>query len=132
MTLEEFIKIHEIKIKNINHKRIVGLFFNYLSSVSGNKRLLPDIISKLLEIDLSSTFAKTGCFNGIFDNTEPPFNDIDFYIKFQNDIRIYIYGSIPNKELKKITDNEFVLIILSDNLSGAIERKNNGHYCIIS
>jgi hypothetical protein len=131
MTVEEFIKEHDIKIRDDNHKRIVELFFGCLSSVTGNKKLLPDIIGQLLGIDLSSTFAKTGCFNGVFDDTAPPFENIDFYIRFQNDIRVYINGSILKNEPRKLSCNEYVLIILSDNLSGKIERENDGHYCII-
>ena len=130
MTFEEFLVFRDVKIKNTNHERIVRLFFGCLESVTGNKRLLPDLFGQLLNIDLSDTKVPTGCFNGIFDGTEPPYEDADFYVRFQNGIGVYVYGSIPCKELKELKNDEYVLIVLSDDLNGNIERKANRHIYI--
>ena len=130
MTFEEFLMFRDVKIKNSNHERIVRLFFCYSASVTGNKRLLPDLLGQLLNIDLSDTTVSTGCFNGVFDGTEPPYKDIDFYVRLQNGISVYAYGSIPYKELKELKNNEYVLIVLSDDLNGNIERKANRHIYI--
>lgn len=109
MTFEEFLVFRDVKIKNSNHERIVRLFFGYAASVTGDNRLLPNLLGQLLNIDLSETTVPTGCFNGI---------------------HVYIYGSIPYKELKELKDNEYVLIVLSDDLNGSIERKANRHIYI--
>jgi hypothetical protein len=129
MTFEEFLVFRDVKIKNPNHERIVRLFFEYLESVTGNKRLLPNLLGQLLNIDLSDTTVPTGCFNGIFDGTESLSQEVDFYIRCQNGIRIYVYGSIPNEE-KELKYNEYVLIVLSDDLKGNIERKANRYIYI--
>jgi len=86
MTYDEFLVFRDVKIKNVHHKRIVKLFFSYLESVTGNKRLLPDLIGQLFNIDLSSATVLAGCFNGISDGTKPPYDDVDFYIRLSNDI----------------------------------------------
>ncbi|MFA7673697.1 MAG: hypothetical protein WCY62_07585 [Clostridia bacterium] len=125
MTFEEFLVFRNVKIKNSDHERIVRLFFVYLESITGNKRLLPDLIGQLLDIDLSSTTVPSGCFNGIFDGTEPPYNDVDFYMKLSNDLKIFIYGSIRDHIEKELEDNEYVVFIITDNLSGNIIRKPN-------
>jgi hypothetical protein len=130
MTLEEFLVFRDVKIKNCNHERIVRLFFGYVASVTGNKRLLPDLLGQLLGMDLSDTTVATGCFNGIFDGVEPPYEGVDFYVRLQNGVRVYVYGSIPCKELKELKDNEYVLIMLSDDFSSNIERKAGRHICI--
>jgi hypothetical protein len=127
MTFEEFLVFRNVKIKDYNHERVVRLFFGYAASVTGNIRLLPDLLGQLLNIDLSDTTVTTGCFNGIFDGMEPPYENVDFYVRFQNGIRVYVYGSIPYKELKELKNNEYVLIVLSDDLNGYIERKGNRH-----
>ena len=43
-----------------------------------------------------------GCFNGNFDGIEPPYKDVDFYIRLQNDICIYVYGLIPHDDVKEL------------------------------
>jgi len=125
MTFEEFLVFRNVIIKNSDHERIVRLFFVYLESITGNKRLLPDLIGQLLDIDLSSTTVASGCFNGIFDGTEPPYNDVDFYMKLSNDLKIFIYGSRRDHIENELEDNEYVVFIITDNLSGNIIRKPN-------
>lgn len=127
MTFEEFLIYRNVAVKNSDHKRIIKMFYKYSGSVSGNNRLLPDIIGRLLNIDTSSYIVSTSCFNGIFDSTEPPYEGVDLYVRFNNDIRIFIYGSIPLSPLKELKDNEYVIFILSDNINGNIERKANGY-----
>ncbi len=127
MTYDEFLVFRDIKIKNINHERIVKLFYCYLESVTRNKRLLPDLIGQSCNIDLSSATVLAGCFNGISDGTKPPYDDVDFYIRLSNDIRVFIYGSMRDRMVKELKDNEYVIYIDANNFSGNIIRKPNRH-----
>ncbi len=127
MTYDQFLIFRDVKIKNIHHERILKLFFSYLEAVTGNKRLLPDLIGQLLNIDLSSVTVPAGCFNGISDGTKPPYDDVDFYIRLSNDIRVFIYGSIRDSMVKELKDNEYVIYIDANNFSGNIIRKPNRH-----
>lgn len=127
MTFNEFLVYRDVKIKNINHERIVKLFYCYLESVTGNKRLLPDLIGQLLNIDLSSVTVPAGCFNGISDGTKPPYDDIDFYIRLSNDFRVFIYGSTRDRKVKELKENEYVIYIDTNNFSSNIIRKPNRH-----
>jgi len=68
LNFNEFLLFRDVKVKNFNHERIVALFYVYLESVTGNERLLPDTLGRILDIDLSTTLVSTACFNGIFDN----------------------------------------------------------------
>lgn len=130
MTFEEHLLYRDVNIKNENHERIVKLFYVYAGSVTGNSRLYPDLMSRLLDIGLSSANVQTACLNGIFDGTEPPYNDVDLYIKFNNDIRVYVYGSIRNEKIREIEENEYILIVLTNDINGHIERKPNRHIYI--
>ncbi|MCL2883976.1 MAG: hypothetical protein FWF49_00640 [Oscillospiraceae bacterium] len=128
MSFEEFLLFRDVKIKNAAHERIVRAFYSYLESVTGNDRLLPDLIGLLLGIDAFSFTIQTGCFNGIFDDTVPPYEDVDFYLKLSNGICLFIYGSIPSAPLVDLKDNEYVLYMLSDDAhKGTLERKANKH-----
>lgn len=82
MTFEEFLKFRDVQIKDEAHKRIAKLFFPYFYSVTGDRRLLPDIIGQLLGIDLSNTITRTACLNGIFDGNIAPYENIDLYIRY--------------------------------------------------
>jgi hypothetical protein len=130
MTFDEFIKFRDVKIKNEAHKRIIGLFYKYFSSVTGDDRLLSNLIGELFNIDLSSTVAQTACLNGIHDGSIAPFEDVDLYIRFENDVRVYVYGSRPTTKIVSLGENEFVLLVLSDSLFGQIDRSNNRCVCI--
>ena len=81
----------------------------------------------MINIDLTSVNVKTACFNGIFDGNDPPYEDIDLYVRFQNDIFAFVYGSERQNLLREINNNEYVIFILGDSLSGEIERKENNH-----
>jgi len=128
MTYDEFILFRDVKIKNPNHERVVKTFFSYLSSVSGNSRALPDLVSRILNIDTSSLTIDKGCFNGIFDSTTPPYDNVDFYIRLSNGIYLFIYGELPAKTLKTLESNEYVVFMLSDCLDGNVERIDNYIY----
>jgi len=125
MTFEEFLIYRDVKIKNFNHERIVRAFYVYLESVTGNSRLLPDLVGRLIDSNTSSLTVKTGCFNGIFDGTKPPYDDVDFYIKLSNDLCLFIYGSVPLKPLIELSNNEYALFMLSNDINGCMERKGN-------
>ena len=130
MTFDEFVPFRDVKIKNENHERVVKAFYVYLQSVTGNSRLLPNEIGRILNIDTSSSTIETGCFNGIFDGTDSPYDDVDFYVKSDNEIFVFIYGRIPIEPLKKLRENEYVIFMLSSDLNGTIERNNDGHVYI--
>jgi len=93
MTFDEFLLFRNVIVRDGNHEKIIRLFYGYMQSVTGNERLLPNIIGELLNIDLSSVTAKTACLNGIFDGNEPLYDNVDLYIKFDNDIIVYVFGS---------------------------------------
>lgn len=128
MTYDEFILFRDVKIKNANHERVVKAFFEYLSSVSGNARALPDLVGRILNIDTSSLTVDKGCFNGVFDNVIPPYDNVDFYIKLSNGICLFIYGEIPTKTLRTLKADEYVLFVLSEHLDENIERIGNYIY----
>ena len=54
MTFDEFISFRNVQIKNKDHERVVKTFYVYLSSVTGDSRLLPNEIGRILNIDFSS------------------------------------------------------------------------------
>lgn len=130
MTLEQFIEFRNTKIRNESHKRVVELFYKYLFSVTGDRRLLPDLIGKLLSIDLSDTVTRTACFNGIFDGSIAPFADVDLYIKFENNIIVYIYGEEHTTENVKLRENEYVIFVLTDNLFGKLYQSDDRYIYI--
>lgn len=128
MTYDELLKECGIMIKNSQHERIVRLFSPFLWRVCGDAKALPTMIGGLVGIDLSDTTARTGCFNGVFDETEPPYPDVDFYIRFDNDIRVFVYGSARGDREKQLKDHEYVLFFSAAHLPPAhIVRKPNRH-----
>jgi hypothetical protein len=130
MTFEEFLEFRDVKLKNEAHKRIAELFFQYFYSVTGDRRLLPDLIGKLIGMDLSHTVTRTACLNGIFDGSVAPYENVDLYIRFENEVRIFIYGTMPTTEVVQLRENEFVLFILADSLFGRINQ-TDGRYTYI-
>jgi hypothetical protein len=131
MTSEEFIKFRNVEIKNETHRRIIAMFYKNFSSVSGDTRLLPDLIGELLNIDLSNTVAQTACFNGIHDGGVAPLEDVDLYIRFENDIRVYVYGTNSTTDAVTLQENEFIICVLTDSLFGKVNLANNGHTYIL-
>ncbi|MCL2387938.1 MAG: hypothetical protein FWC89_10390 [Defluviitaleaceae bacterium] len=128
MTVDEFILFRDVLIKNDNHKRVVKAFYGYLSSVTGDSQLLIKEIGRIISVDVSALSVNKGCFNGIFDDTVPPYNDVDFYVRLSNGICVFVYGSTPQNPLKELKEHEYVVFLLSDDLHGKIERTNNYIY----
>lgn len=126
MTLDEFIEFRNTQIKNNDHKRIVKLFYPYLKSVTGDPSLLPVLIGKIIDMDLSGALAVTGCFNGINDNSTAPYDDVDFYIKLDNGIRIFVYGRVI-KETVSLNENEYVIFCTSDEIPDSVYKRENHH-----
>jgi hypothetical protein len=122
---EEFLVLRDIKIKNPAHERIARLFYPYSYFVTGDRKLLPGLIGKLLGIDLSDTVTKTSCLNGIVDGSKDPLGDVDLYIRFENDVRIFIYGTEKPIENAALAENEYVLFVPGNNLAG--KAKKIGH-----
>lgn len=129
MTFDEFITLRNIKIKDAEHERIVKLFYPYLKSVFGDKDLLPSILENILGIDLTGVSVITGCFNGINDNTKLPYNNVDFYIRLSNNMKVFIYGR-KHMDTVYINNNEYVVFVTSDRISDNIVQKENRHIFI--
>ena len=92
MTFDEFIKMRGIKIRDNDHLKVIKCFYPYLRSVSGSERLLSSVLEKILGIDLSDVLIVTACFNGVNDGSDPPYVNVDLYIKFNNDIKVFVYA----------------------------------------
>jgi len=127
MTFEEFVLYRDIKVRDDVHERIVRTLYSYLSSVSGNNRLLPNLMGHLLGIDASSLTIPSCCFNNNIFDFSPPYDNADCFAVFSNSVRIYIYGRIPKKSLREVYSNEYAVFMLSENLEGVIERKTKNH-----
>jgi hypothetical protein len=79
--------------------------------------MLPDLIGSLLNIDLSETVTRTACFSFIEDGTVAPYENVDLYIRFDNNIRVFVYGEAPAGETAPLRENEYVLTVPADRLS---------------
>ena len=92
MTLEEFIKQRDVKVRDTEHLKVIKYFYPYLRSVSGDAGLLPSALEKMLGIDLTDISVVTACFNGVNDGSKAPYDNVDLYIKLNNDIKVFVYG----------------------------------------
>ncbi len=113
MGFDEFLRYRNIKIRNKGHERIVRMFYPYLSSVCGVPNALSKVFGKIINFDFSDTAIITGCFNGISDGVLSPFGNPDFYCKWDNGIRVYVYGALPESDMVALKENEYVLFVLS-------------------
>ena len=129
MILEEFIKQRDIKVRNDEHLRVIKCFYLYLRSVSGDERLLPSVLEKLLGIDLTDVSVITACFNGINDDSQAPYDNVDLYIKLNNDTKVFVYGR-KQEHLTKLKENEYVIYLLSSDISDNITQTSNHHIFI--
>jgi hypothetical protein len=127
LSYDELIAACDIKVSDENHERIIKMFYSYSRRVSGKIGLWADVMSKILGVDFSGVTMTTGCFNGVNDSTEPPYGNPNIYIKMSDGTRIYIYGAMPDGELKQLKDNEYVLFALSDTVTNDIERRTDRH-----
>ncbi len=129
MTFEQFIKQRDIKVRDNEHLRVIKCFYLYLKSVSGNERLLPSVLGKLLGIDLSDVSVITSCFNGVSDGSKPPYDNVDLYIKLNNDIKVFVHGK-KQERLTDLKENEYVIFFLSNDLSGNVTYLENNQIIV--
>ena len=126
MTFEEFVKLHSIQIRDNEHLKVIKCFYTYLRSVSGDERLLPSALEKILDIDLTDVSVVTACFNGVNDGSKPPYDNVDLYIKLNNDIKIFVYGR--NQEyVVELKENEYVVCLVADEITNDIKSNGNQH-----
>jgi len=125
MTVEDFIHYRDVIIKNPAHERVVQAFYGYLSSVTGNPRLLPDVMGQIFDIDTTELTVEKGCFNGVNDDTTPPYEDVDFYVKFDNGLCVFVYGKMPHEDLIELESHAYVAFLLSDGSLENVRRVNN-------
>lgn len=130
MTLEQFIKQRDIKVRNDEHLRVIKYFYSYLRSVSGDEHLLPSALGKILGIDLTDVSIVTACFNGVNDGSKPPYDNVDLYIKLNNDIKVFVYGK-KQEIFIDLKENEYAIFLLSSDLSGNITHTNKIHQRVI-
>ncbi len=126
MTYNEFISLRDVIVKDEEHKKVIQLFYPYLQSVSGDKNLLLTILETIIGIDLADVTVTTGCFNGVNDNINPPYNNVDFYIRLSNGIKVYVYGKKLSGKAK-LNENEYVVFLINDKITNNIIRNENRH-----
>ncbi len=129
MILEEFVKHRDIKVRDDDHLRVIKCFYPYLRSVSGDEYLLPSFLEKILGIDLTDVSVITACFNGLNDGSKPPYDNVDLYIKLNNNIKVFVYGR-KQEHLTKLKENEYVIYLLSSDISDNITQTSNHHIFI--
>ncbi len=129
MELDKFIQERDIKIRDDEHLRVIKYFYPYLRSVSSDERLLPSVLEKILGVSLSDVSVITACFNGVNDGSQAPYDNVDLYIKLNNDIKVFVYGRKP-EHLAELKENEYVIFLLSKDMSVNITKTEN-HYMII-
>ncbi|MBE6756130.1 MAG: hypothetical protein E7555_06720 [Ruminococcaceae bacterium] len=127
MELNEFIKLKNIIVRDNEHLRVIKGFYPYLRSVSGDEHLLPSVLEKILGIDLSDVSVVTACFNGVNDGSQSPYDNVDLYIKLNNDMKVFVYGR-KQKYLAELKENEHAIFLLSNCLSGCITHTKNNHF----
>ena len=129
MELNEFIKLKNIIVRDNVHLRVIKCFYPYLRSVSGDEHLLPSVLGKLLGIDLTDVSVITACFNGVNDDSQLPYDNVDLYIKLNNDIKVFVYGR-KQEHLTELKENEYVIYLLSSDISDNITQTSNHHIFI--
>lgn len=129
MEFNEFIELKNIKVRNDEHLRVIKCFYPYLLSVSGDENLLPSVIGRILDIDLTDVSVVTACFNGVNDGSKPPYDNVDLYIKLNNDIKVFVCGR-KQEHLTELKENEYVIYLLSSDISDNIKRTANNHILI--
>ena len=129
MEFDEFIKLRDIKIRDNEHLRVIKCFYPYLRSVSGDEQLLPSLIGNILGVDLSNVTVETACFNGVNDGSDPPYVNIDLYIKFNNDIKVFVYGR-KLEHPYELKENEYVIFLLADEIISEIAKAESHHIFI--
>ena len=129
MEFDEFIMLRDIKIRDNEHLRVIKCFYPYLRSVSGDEQLLPSLIGNILGVDLSNVTVETTCFNGVNDDSNPPYVNVDLYIKFNNDIKVFVYGR-KLEHLYELKDNEYVIFLLANEIKSNVIKTGNNYIYI--
>lgn len=129
MTLEEFIKQRDVKVRDTEHLKVIKYFYSYLRSVSGDERRLTANLEKILGVSLSGVSVVTACFNGVNDNSQPPYDSVDLYIKLSNNIKVYIYGS-NQEHIVELKENEYVICLVAGEVTPTIRQNVNHHIFI--
>lgn len=127
MSFDNFLTFRDVKIRNKDHERIVRMFYPYFWSVCGVQDALSKVIGKIIGVDFSETTIMTGCFNGIGDGGSAPFGIPALYCKWENGIRVYVYGTFPECSRITLNKNEYVLFVLSDSITSNIQRNPDGY-----
>lgn len=127
MELDKFIQERDIKVRDTEHLKVIMYFYPYLRSVSGDERLLPANLEKILGVSLSGVSVVTACFNGVNDNSQPPYDNVDLYIRLSNNIKIYVYGR-NQKHLVELKENQYSIFILNSSFDNIV--RNNGNILI--
>ena len=129
MEFDEFIKLRDIKIRDNEHLRVIKCFYPYLCSVSCDEQLLPSLIGNILGVNLSNVTVETACFNGVNDDSNPPYVNVDLYIKFNNNIKVFVYSRQP-KNLIDLKENEYAIYLLADEIISEIAKAESHHIFI--
>lgn len=124
MELDKFIQERDIKVRDTEHLKVIKCFYPYLRSVSGDERLLPANLEKILGVSLLGVSVVTACFNGVNDNSQPPYDNVDLYIKLSNNIKVYVYGR-NQKHLVELKENQYSIFILSSSFDNIVRNKRN-------
>lgn len=129
MELNEFIKLKNIIVRDNEHLMVIKCFYPYLRSVSDDEHLLPSILEKILGVYLSDVSVITACFNGINDDSQAPYDNVDLYIKLNNDIKVFVYGR-KQEHRTELKENEYVIYLLSSDISDNTTQTSNHHIFI--
>lgn len=129
MTLEKIIKLRDIKIRDNEHLKVVKCFYPYLRSFSGDEQLLPSLLGGILGVDLSNVTVETACFNGVNDGSQPPYDNVDLYVKLSNNIKVFVYGR-KQKHLVELKENEYVICLFTDEITDGVNKNANHHIFI--
>ena len=129
MELNDFIKLKNIIVRDNVHLRVIKCFYPYLRSVSDDEHLLPSVIGKMLALDLTDVSVDTACFNGVNDGSKPPYDNVDLYIKLNNEIKVFVYGR-KLERLDELKENEYVICLLADEITSNINQTDNPHIYI--
>lgn len=78
---------------------------------------------------MSDVSVITSCFNGVNDGSKPPYDNVDLYIKLNNDIKVFVYGK-KQERLTDLKENEYVIFFLSNDLSGNVTYLENNQIIV--
>lgn len=83
----------------------------------------------MLDIDLTDVSVVIACFNGVNDGSKLHYDNVDLYIKLNNTIKVFVYSKKQGL-LNDPKENEYVIFLLSNDLSGNITQTENHHIII--